>query len=110
MWKMLLHLHVNQNLMMMMMRINKIKNCVFRVTRLCLTFCGKFLMFSRSKKRIKEQNFCQTIEYLLFHRSGYLSNDRYVIILSLSCATFCINKNRKMSGGKNKTRQVKDHF
>ena len=33
----------------------------------------------RSKKRIKGQNFCQTIEYLSFHRSGYLSNDRYML-------------------------------
>ena len=33
----------------------------------------------RSKKRIKRQNFCQTIEYLSFHRSGYLSNDRYML-------------------------------
>ena len=34
---------------------------------------------NRSKKRIKGQNFCQTIEYQSFHRSGYLSNDRYML-------------------------------
>ena len=35
--------------------------------------------FNRSKKCIKGQNFCQMIEYLSFHRSGYLSNDRYML-------------------------------
>ena len=47
-----------------------------------LRWRSSFSYINRSKKRIKGQNFCQTIEYLSFHRIGYLSNDRYVIILS----------------------------
>ena len=37
------------------------------------------VLVCRSKKRIKGQNFCQTIEDLSFHRSSYLSNDRYML-------------------------------
>ena len=49
----------------------------------------------RSKKRIKGQNFCQTIEYLSFHRSGYLSNDRYILFEMLQYQINCtIRKNR----------------
>ena len=47
----------------------------------------------RSKKRIKGQNFCQTIDYLSFHRF-YQSIKRQIChyLITFSCATFCINK------------------
>ena len=49
----------------------------------------------RSKKCIKGQNFCQTIEDLSFHRSGYLSNDRYMLFEMLQYQINCtIRKNR----------------
>ena len=48
---------------------------------------------NRSKKRIKGQNFCQTIDYLSFHRF-YQSIKRQIChyFITFSCATFCINK------------------
>ena len=48
-----------------------------------------FLLFNRSKKRIKGQNFSQTIEYLSFHRSGYLSKDRYMLFETLKYQINC---------------------
>ena len=52
-------------------------------------------VLDRSKKRIKGQNFCQTMEDLSFHRSGYLSNDRYMLFEMLQYQINCtIRKNR----------------
>ena len=51
--------------------------------------------YFRSKKRIKGQNFCETIEDLSFHRSGYLSNDRYMLFEMLQYQINCkIQKKR----------------
>ena len=51
----------------------------------------------RSKKLIKGQNFCQTIEDLSFHRSGYLSNDRYMLFEMLQYQINCtIRKKRTL--------------
>ena len=56
---------------------------------------GLSLTTFRSKKRIKGQNFCQTTEDLSFHRSGYLSNDRYMLFEMLQYQINCtIRKNR----------------
>ena len=51
------------------------------------------VLLSRSKKRIKGQNFCQMIDYLSFHRF-YQSIKRQIChyFITFSCATFCINK------------------
>ena len=48
---------------------------------------------NRSKKHIKGQNFCQTIDYLSFDRF-YQSIKRQIChyFITFSCATFCINK------------------
>ena len=51
---------------------------------------------NRSKKRIKGQNFCQTIEYLSFHRSGYLSNDRYILFEMLQYQINCTIRNNRI--------------
>ena len=54
---------------------------------------GLRIYLTRSKKRIKGQNFCQTIDYLSFHRF-YQSIKRQIChyFITFSCATFCINK------------------
>ena len=48
---------------------------------------------NRSKKRIKGQNFSQTIEYLSFH-GFYQSIKRHIChyFITFSCATFCFYK------------------
>ena len=53
--------------------------------------CACMVLYApiRSKKRIKGQNFCQTIEDLSFHKSGYLSNDRYMLFEMLQYEINC---------------------
>ena len=67
---------------------------------LSLTFAFLLLIAynatDRSKKRIKGQNFCQTIEYLSFHRF-YQSIKRQIChyFNTFLCATFCFNKTER---------------
>ena len=84
-----------------------VTNFIYLRTRVCIIDCNvihvcrglvqlkKSILTNRSKKRIKGQNFCQTIEDLSFHRSGYLSNDRYMLFEMLQYQINCtIRKNR----------------